>query len=270
MPDPVFNFTADDLDLAKREVEYFFTEMLKSNHPMTDFIDPDFTFTTPAFAEKIYQVEGDKNKAKKDSANTFQQIALVREGRYGGLLGMSAVMTTTANGVDTQPVLRGVWVLENILGMLVPPPPDDVPALTPDTQGAKTPRAILAAHTIKKSCMRCHRKIDPLGLVLEHFDPVGRWRDTWPESGTIIDASVTLPDGTTVDDVIGLKRWMLTNIDLFSRCLAVKLTIYATGREPSYIEAKEIEDIVKSNRENEQGFQDLFVDLILSETFRSK
>ena len=270
MPDPVFNFTADDLDLAKREVEYFFTEMLKANHPMTDFIDPDFTFTTPAFAEKIYQVEGDKNKAKKDSANTFQQIALAREGRYGGLLGMSAVMTTTANGVDTQPVLRGVWVLENILGMLVPPPPDDVPALTPDTQGAKTPRAILAAHTIKKSCMSCHRKIDPLGLVLEHFDPVGRWRDTWPESGTIIDASVTLPDGTTVDDVIGLKRWMLTNIDLFSRCLAVKLTIYATGREPSYIEAKEIEDIVKSNRENEQGFQDLFVDLILSETFRSK
>jgi hypothetical protein len=183
---------------------------------------------------------------------------------------MSAVMTTTANGVDTQPVLRGVWVLKNILGMPVPPPPDDVPALTPDTQAAKTPRELLAAHTKEKSCMSCHRKIDPLGFVLEHFDPVGRWRDTWPESETIIDASVTLQDGTTVEDVIGLKRWMLTNMDLFSRCLSVKLMIYATGREPSYIEVKEIEGLVKSNRENEQGFQDLFVDLILSKTFRSK
>ena len=268
MPDPVFNFTADDLDLAKREVDFFFTEMLKTNRPMTDFIDPSFTFTTPAFAEKIYQVEDDK--AKKDSANKFQKITLERDGRYGGLLGMSAVMTTTANGVDTQPVLRGVWVLENILGMPVPPPPDDVPALTPDTQGAKTPRDILAAHTKKESCMSCHRKIDPLGFVLEHFDPVGRWRDMWPESETIIDASATLQDGTKVEDVIGLKRWMLTNIDLFSRCLAVKLMIYATGREPSYIEVKEIEDIVKSNRENKHGFQDLFVDLVLSETFRSK
>lgn len=270
MPDAVFNFTADDLDLAKREVEYFFTEMLKTNRPMTDFIDPGFTFTTPAFAEKIYQVEDDKTKAKKDSENKFQKITLARDGRYGGLLGMSAVMTTTANGVDTQPVLRGVWVLENILGMPVPPPPDDVPALTPDTQGAKTPRDLLAAHTTKKSCMSCHRKIDPLGFVLEHFDPVGRWRDKWPESGTIIDASATLQDGTKVEDVIELKRWVLTNIDLFSRCLAVKLMIYATGREPSYIEVKEIEDIVKSNRENKHGFQDIFVDLILSETFRSK
>ena len=270
MPDPVFKFTADDLDLAKREVEYFFSGILRSNRPMTDFIDPDFTFTTPAFAERIYQIEGAKKKAKKGSASKFQRIALERGSRYGGLLGMSAVMTTTANGVDTQPVLRGVWVLENILGMPVPEPPDDVPALTPDTQGAKTPRDILAAHTKQKTCISCHRKIDPLGFVLEHFDPVGRWRDEWPESGTIIDASATLPDGTKVEDVIGLKRWMLTNIDLFSRCLAVKLMIYATGREPSYIEVKEIEDIVKSNRENKQGFQDLFVDLILSKTFRSK
>ena len=270
MPDPVFKFTADDLDLAKREVEYFFTEMLTANRPMKDFLDPDFTFTTPAFAARIYQVNEPKAKTKKDGANKFRKITLARDGRYGGLLGMSAVMTTTANGVDTQPVLRGAWVLENILGMPVPPPPDDVPALTPDTQGAKTPRDILAAHTQKKLCMSCHRKIDPLGFALEHFDPVGRWREKWPVSGTVIDASVTLQDGTKVDDVIGLKRWMLTNIDLFSQCLAVKLMIYATGREPNHIEVKEIEDIVKSNRENKHGFQDLFVDLILSETFRSK
>ena len=260
-------FTADDLDVAKRELEYFFTEILKANRPMTDFIDPNFTFSTPVFAEKIYQI---KNVSKKNRANKFQKITLERDGRYGGLLSMSAVMTTTANGVDTQPVLRGVWILENILGMPVPEPPNDVPALTPDTRGAKTPRDILAAHTKKSSCMTCHKKIDPLGFVLENFDPVGRWREKWPDSKAIIDSSVTLPDGTKIEDVIGLKRWMLTNIDIFSKCLAVKLMIYATGREPSYIEVKEIEGIVKANRNNKQGFQDLFLDLILSKTFRSK
>ena len=135
---------------------------------------------------------------------------------------------------------------------------------------AKTPRDVLAAHTENSSCMKCHKKIDPLGFVLENFDPVGRWRDKWPDSERIIDASATLQDGSTVEDVIGLKRWMVTNIDLFSKCLAVKLMIYATGREPSYIEVKEIEGIVKTNLENNKGFQDLFVDLILSETFRAK
>jgi hypothetical protein len=183
---------------------------------------------------------------------------------------MSAVMTATANGVDTQPVLRGVWVLENILGLPVPKPPENVPALTPDIQGAETPRDILAAHTNNSSCMKCHKKIDPLGFLLENFDPVGRWRDKWPKSGRLIDASATLQDGSKVEDVIGLKRWMVTNIDLFSKCLAVKLMIYATGREPSYIEVKEIEGIVKANLENNKGFQDLFLDLILSKTFRSK
>ncbi|MBT3481866.1 MAG: DUF1588 domain-containing protein [Opitutales bacterium] len=270
MPDPKFDFTADDIDLAKREVEHFFAAMLKENRPMTDFIDPDFTFTTPRFADRIYKVKNEKNIDDKDSENEFQRITLRRDGRYGGLLGMSAVMTATANGVDTQPVLRGVWLLENILGSPVPEAPPNVPALTPDTQGAETPRDVLAAHTENSSCMKCHKKIDPLGFVLENFDPVGRWRDKWPDSERIIDASATLQDGSTVEDVIGLKRWMVTNIDLFSKCLAVKLMIYATGREPSYIEVKEIEGIVKTNLENNKGFQDLFVDLILSETFRAK
>jgi len=270
MPDPKFNFTADDTDLAKREVEYFFAAMLKENRPMADFIDPDFTFTTPEFAEKIYQIKNEKKIDNKDSENTFQRIILKRDGRYGGLLGMSAVMTATSNGVDTQPVLRGVWVLENILGLPVPKPPENVPALTPDTQGAETPRDILAAHTESSSCMKCHKKIDPLGFLLENFDPVGQWRDNWPKSGRVIDASATLQDGSKVEDVIGLKRWMVTNIDLFSKCLAVKLMIYATGREPSYIEVKEIEGIVKTNLENNKGFQDLFLDLILSKTFRAK
>src|SRR5690606_14358472 len=101
--------------------------------------------------------------------------------RRGGLLGMTATMMATANGVDTQPVLRGVWVLENILGTPLPPVPSDVPALTPDIRGATTPRDLLAAHTESADCRGCHRQIDPIGFVLENFDPIGNWRNQWPE-----------------------------------------------------------------------------------------
>ena len=100
---------------------------------------------------------------------------------------MNSQTVTTANGVDTQPVLRGVWVLDNILGMPSPPPPNNVPALTPDTAGAKTPRELLAAHTKEPSCAVCHKRIDPFGFVLENFDPVGRWREEWPKSHTPIE-----------------------------------------------------------------------------------
>jgi hypothetical protein len=172
----------------------------------------------------------------------------------------------TANGVDTQPVLRGVWVLENILGAPPPPPPKAVPALTPDTNGATTPRELLAAHTTEKSCAACHKRIDPVGFALENFDPVGRWRDKWPGVDVPVDASSVLPDGTRIKDVIDLKRWIVENIDQFSSCLAAKLMTYATGRVPNYSERKEIDAIVKANA----NFRDLLLALIQSETFRTK
>ncbi|NBW95663.1 MAG: DUF1588 domain-containing protein [Planctomycetia bacterium] len=173
-------------------------------------------------------------------------------------------------GVDTQPVIRGAWVLENILGMPSPPPPKNVPALTPDTRGAKTPRDLLAAHTQESSCALCHARIDPVGFVLENYDPVGRWRAKWPRSEAPIDASGTLPDGTVVKSPVEFKAWLVANIDLFSTCLAEKLMTYATGRVPNYAEKREIEKLVRTNREAGKGFQDLFLDLIDSRTFRAR
>jgi hypothetical protein len=176
----------------------------------------------------------------------------------------------TANGVDTQPVIRGAWVLENILGMPSPPPPKNVPALTPDTRGAKTPRELLAAHTQESSCALCHARIDPVGFVLENYDPVGRWREKWPGKAAAIDPSDTLPDGTAVKNPVDFKAWLVANIDLFSTCLAEKLMTYATGRVPNYAEQREIEKLVRANREAGQGFQDLVLDLIDSRTFRAR
>ena len=265
MPDPKFKFADSEVNIAKSEVEAFFTDMVKNNRPVRDFIDPDFLWTTPQFAKKIYRLKGFEGNRDR-----LQRIAIPRGSRHGGLLGMSAIMMTTANGVDTQPVLRGVWVMENILGMTPPEPPDDVPALTPDTRGTTTPREMLTAHTKVVSCANCHQHIDPLGFVLENFDPVGKWRDQWPGTDQKIDASVTLPDGTNLRDVIDLKKWLVRNEDIFAANLAKKLMIYATGRNLNYAERKELNMIVDKNLAGGEGFRDLILDLVGSETFQTK
>ena len=112
--------------------------------------------------------------------NEMGRVEIALGGRHGGVVGLGAVMMATANGVDTHPVERGVWLLENVLGMAPPPPPDNVPALAPDTSGATTLRDQLEAHSSDPACNACHQTIDPLGMVLENFDPVGRWRDHYP------------------------------------------------------------------------------------------
>jgi len=271
MPDPKLNFTPYYVEMARDEIEHSFAEMLRENRPMTDFIDPDFTYTSAYFARSVYQLDV-KSKDKPGSAadRKLRRITLERGGRVGGLLGQSGIMMATANGVDTQPVLRGVWVLENLLGSPPPPPPKDVPALTPDTQGTTNPREMLAAHTTETSCAACHKRIDPVGFVLENYDPVGRWRTDWPKGAGVIDPTGVLPDGTPIKDVVDFKRWLTGNIDQFSECLAEKLITYATGRVPNYAERKEIEEIVKANHENGNGFRDLVLALIESRTFRTK
>jgi mono/diheme cytochrome c family protein len=274
MPDPKFNFTPYYIDIARDEVEYFFAEMIRENRPLTDFIDPDFTYTSPLFARHVYQLRIDvrDEQSQRDQRNQreLQRIDLPRGGRVGGLLGQSAIMMATANGVDTQPVLRGVWVLENLLGAPPPKPPANVPALTPDTRGSTTPRELLAAHTSDPDCAVCHQRIDPLGFALENHDPVGRWRDRWPGSNATIDASGEMPDGTRVRDVVDFKRWLVDHVDQFSQCLAEKLMTYATGRLPNHAERHEIAAIVRDNRGRGNGFRDLLIALITSETFRTR
>lgn len=267
MPDPQFKFSARDEQHARTEVEYLFSEILRENRPMTDFINPDFTWTSARIAKAVYGLTEGFDRKK---TNTIHRVTLPRDGRYGGVLANSAVMMATANGVDTQPVMRGVWVLENILGTPPPPPPKAVPALTPDTQGATTPRELLSAHTAEESCAGCHKRIDPVGFVLENFDPVGRWRENWPGNDQPIDAASTLIDGTPITQFLDFKEWLVTNVDQFSECLAGHLMTYATGRVPNYAERKEIAAIVEKNHANGNGFRDLVLDLIESETFRTR
>ena len=271
MPDPKLNFTPYYVEMARDEIEHSFAEMLRKNRPMSDFIDPDFTYTSGLFARSVYQLDvKPKGKEHDKEDRRLRRVPLKRGGRIGGLLGQSGIMMATANGVDTQPVLRGVWVLENILGSPPPPPPKGVPALTPDTQGTTNPRELLAAHTTEESCATCHRRIDPVGFVLENYDPVGRWREKWPKGAGKIDPTGVLPDGTPIKNVVDFKRWLTGNVDQFSECLSEKLMTYATGRVPNYSERKQIEKIVTANHETGNGFRDLMLALIESETFRTK
>lgn len=276
MPDEVFGFTPEEVELAKAEVEHFFFTLLKENRPLRDFIDPDFLTTSKRFAMENYgyALSGEKRVNPRATYTTehrkIERLPLERGGVRGGLLGQSAVLMATANGVDTQPVLRGVWVLKNILGVPLPPVPNNVPALTPDTQGAKTPRDLLAAHTQSASCRGCHQQIDPIGFVLENFNPVGGWRDQWPDIKVKIDPSGVLPDGTRIAGYTDLKRWMSQNVTLFGQCLSEKLMIYATGRLPSYAEKQELKEIVLKIEAEKGGFRDLLLALMESKTFRTR
>ncbi len=274
MPDPrLINWNDNYLNAITEETKMFIAEILRENHTLDTFIDPDFTYMN-RFNARLYDHPFDGNNAMK-------RVPIDRGSRYGGILGQASVMMATANGVDTQPVLRGVWLLENVLGDPPSEPPPNVPAIEPDTSGAKTIRELLERHQADASCASCHRKIDPPGFALENFDPVGRWRTHYPlyekkgdktvtVKGQLVDAVGQLPDGTPIDDVQDLKRYLVENIDIFSLCLTEKLMVYATGRPPSFGDRKVIDHIVAQAKNGGNGFQDLIVALVVSDSFRAK
>ena len=276
MPDArlISDFKDSDHKAMVTESERFFRHILNKNLPVETFISADFTFANERLANKIYGLPAVKGN--------FKQIQLPDDSPYGGVLGQASVMMATANGVDTLPVTRGIWVLENILGDAPPEPPDDVPAITPDTANAKTIREVLAAHRADSACASCHRSIDPIGFVLENFDPVGRYRSHYSiltqdkegkpvvEEGQLIDPIGTYKDGTRFTNIHDLKRYVLSNIDMFSLCLARKLTEYGTGRQPTYAEIAELNLLVEENRKAGNGFQSLLLGIVNSRAFRTK
>jgi cytochrome c553 len=212
----------DNLKSAMRaETETFFRHVLDKNLPLGEFLSADYSFLNRELALH-YGIDG-------VDGNELQRVAL-KGGRRGGLLGQGAFLTASANGVDTSPVVRGIYVLEKLLGYTPPPPPDDVPDIEPDIRGAKTVREQLEKHRSIATCAACHRKIDPLGFALENFDPVGGWRDEY-ETKIDIDATGKLPNGDTFSTFPEFRKLMVDRTEQFNRCLTEKLMTYALGRE---------------------------------------
>jgi hypothetical protein len=254
-------FYHDDLDSAMREETRLFTRhLLNENLGIKHFLNADFTFVNKPLAN-LYGIEPPNGQG-------FHRVPLA-DGRRGGLLGHASVLTVTANGIETSPVVRGVWLLENILGTPPSPPPPDVEPLDPDIRGATTIRDQLQKHRSVASCNDCHRKIDPLGFALENFDPIGLYRNTYGKS-TKIDASGVLPNGKAFQDVEGLKHILLEQKDQFATALTGKLLAYATGRPTEPADRPEINRILKDLHTRKDGFRDLVKLVVLSEPLRSK
>jgi len=276
MPPPRENYRAyyaEDLPTSmKTEARLFFRDLLKNNGSVAQFIDCEHTFVDKKLA-KLYELPEAKTLRLADG---FQKVSLKGNTHRGGLLGMAAVLTVSANGVETSPVTRGVWVSENILGIPPPPPPDVVPAIEPDVTGATTIRERLAKHSTDRACAECHRKIDPLGFSLEAYDPIGRWRKTYPKPKNAkeapkIDTTGEFPSGETYADFFGFKKIIHdTRADHFTRHLIRQLLTYTTGRHMELNDDFIIDRLQEKVKQQGIGLKTLMVECLMSEVFRSR
>jgi hypothetical protein len=238
---------------------------------VTQFLHAEHTFVDKKLA-KHYNLPAQKTLRLADG---FQKVSLKDDKHRGGLLGMAAVLTVSANGVETSPVTRGAWVSENILGIKPPPPPDVVPAIEPDVSGTTTIRERLAKHSIDRACAECHRKIDPLGFSLESFDPVGRWRSTYPKPKTgaapKIDTSGEFASGETYKDFAGFRDILhQKREEQFTRHLIRQLLAYSTGRLMEPADEFAIDRIHEKVKQQGLGLRSLVFECMTSDLFRSR
>ena len=252
-------------ELFKKETRLFFRDLLESNRSIENLLDSNYTFVNDSLAShyRISDVKGEH----------FRKVTLQPEHRRGGLLGQGSILTLSANGIETSPVVRGIWVLENILGTPPPPPPPDVPAIEPDTRGTTTIREQLDKHRNVADCADCHRKIDPAGFALEFFDPIGGFRTHYPGRGRnrpAVDGSGQLPTGETFTDERGLKKLLIARKDRFTEALTEKLLAYATGRSMTFRDQPEIKRIASESATSGYGLRDLILRVATSQTFRNR
>jgi hypothetical protein len=266
-------YYAEDLPSSmKAEARLFFRDLLKNNGSVAQFIDCEHTFVDKKLA-KLYELPEAKTLRLADG---FQKVSLKGNNHRGGLLGMAAVLTVSANGVETSPVTRGVWVTENFLGFPPPPPPDVVPAIDPDVSGATTIRDRLAKHRADAACAECHRKIDPLGFSLEAYDPVGRWRKKYPAANkktkpAEIDTTGEFPSGENYTDFAGFKRVIRdTRADHFNRHLIRQLLTYTTGRTMELADDLPLDQLQEKVKKQGLGLNTIMVECLMSDVFRSR
>jgi hypothetical protein len=261
-----------------KEAEMFFSELLKDDLPLTNFVASDFTFLNARLA-KHYGISG-------VVGSEMRRVQLSPESHRGGVLTMASVLKVTANGTTTSPVVRGAWVLDRILGTPPPKPPPDVPIIEPDIRGATTIREQLAKHRAIVSCAACHEKIDPPGFALESFDVIGGWRDNYRTTGngkSVVADGRRMPyhEGKKVDPSDALHGAKFANVDEFKqlllrdkdqlvRALTEKLLTYATGSPPGFVDRAAVEEIVQAVRAKNYRFRTLVHEVVRSKVFQNK
>ncbi len=245
----------------QREAELFFDSIIREDRNVLDLINADYTFVNERLARHygIPYVNG----------SHFRRVALTDDARKG-LLGKGGVLTVTSHVDRTSPVVRGKWLMENILGTPPPPPPADVPPLKEKEEGQKprTMRERMEEHRRNAVCANCHKPMDPLGFALENFDAIGAWRTT--EGGSAIDSSGQLADGTSVDGVVTLRHALMSRPTVFVGTFTEKLLTYALGRGLSAHDMPVVRTIDREAARDDFHFSSIVLGIVRSVPFQMR
>ena len=244
----------------RREVELFFESVLRQNRSVLDFLDSKDTFLNERLA-RHYGIEGVRGAE-------FRRVELIGNER-GGVLSMAGVLAVTSYPTRTSPVIRGKWVLENLLGAPPPPPPPDVPALQEKAIGKTVSmRQQIEAHRSNPVCAACHAKMDPIGFALENYDATGKWRVK--EGGFTIDASGKFPSGQAFQNASELKQLMRSHPQEFVLCFTEKLMTYALGRGVERTDKPVVRAIVHNAEASEFKFSSILKGIVESAPFQMR
>jgi hypothetical protein len=242
----------------RRETEWLFEEVVRDDRSVLDLLKANHAWLDERLAKHygIPHVYGPR----------VRRVALDPGGERGGLLRNASVLTVTSYATRTSPVLRGKWVLENLVGTPPPPPLPNVPALDDNTVSASLPvRERLAEHRKNAACASCHNFMDPVGFALENFDAVGRWRAT--EEGRPVDVSGGLPDGSQFAGISGLEAGLLKRPDVFVSTLTEKLLTFALGRGVGPADGPAVRRVVRAAREKDFRFSAIVEGIVQSDPF---
>jgi hypothetical protein len=246
----------------RRETEMFFESIMREDRNVLDLLRANYTFVNERLAKHygIPNIYGSR----------FRRVTFDEGNVRGGLLGQGSVLTVSSYATRTSPVIRGKWVLTNILGSPPPPPPPNVPPLKEAADSGKvlTMRERMAQHRANPACAGCHKLMDPIGFSLENYDAVGRWRTT--EGGVPVDAAGSLPDGSTFTGAAGLRQALLRNPELFVTTTAEKLLTYALGRGVEEDDAPAVRGIVRAARADDYRFSSLVLGIVNSTPFQMR
>ena len=255
------NFDDNLRQSFRRETELFFESVVKEDRDVMDLLTANYTFVNERLAKhyNIPNVYGSQ----------FRRVTLTNDARRG-LLGQGSILSVTSYPTRTSPVLRGKWIMENLMGTPPPAPPPNVPALKDQAQGGKvlSIRQLMEEHRKNAPCSTCHKVMDPLGFALESFNAVGEYR-TKDGSGPI-DASGQLADGTKIDGVVGLREALLKHPDYFVGTLTEKMLTYALGRPLEYYDMPVVRGIVAGAAHNDYRFSSLITGIVKSQPFEMK
>ncbi len=257
------NFDGTLRKAFERETELFLGSVLQEDRSVTELLTANYTFLNERLA-KHYGIPN-------INGSYFRRVTLPANSPRGGLLGQGSILTLTSYPNRTSPVLRGKYVLENLLASPPPPPPPNIPALK--TEGANegetlSMREAMVRHRADPACAGCHARMDPIGFAMENFDAVGQWRER--DNSNPIDATGVFPDGTKFSGIEGLKRTLVRDPEPFVTAVVTKLMMYAAGRNMQYYDAPAIRAVVRKSAEKNYTLSSLVLGVVESVPFQMR